>query len=320
MDLSYKILWIEDSEDWMNAAKQGIKDIFDNLALDLEILPYHSYSIFESDLISDSIDLKSFDLMLVDYNLSGKNIGNDNGNTLISKIRAKEVYSEILFYSLEGEDILRQKVSSDKLEGVYIADRATGFDTKVNQIILYTIRRIQDLKFLRGFVVAEVSELEHFTIILLKELLKEEHHTNFEQQCITLKKKSKDDLSEKIKDIEKIATSNISDILKLLDGEQKYRAIHRLKEKIISEGINQVLNDNISKHIIDVEKYKKEILKVRNLLAHVKEIQKENGEKVLQSIINNEEILIDENMFIQIRKDIKYHKTLLSELIKSISN
>ena len=82
MNLKYKILWIENEEDWVDSIEDQIQEYLDNLGFE-----------FKKKLISkedQEIDYNSWDLILMDLNLASQ----PNGAELISKIRNQGVKDE----------------------------------------------------------------------------------------------------------------------------------------------------------------------------------------------------------------------------------
>ena len=85
MNLKYKILWIENEQDWVESIEDKILDYLNDLGFD-----------FEKNLISKEekdFDYNYYDLILMDLNLADQ----PNGAELISKIRELGVYTDVVF-------------------------------------------------------------------------------------------------------------------------------------------------------------------------------------------------------------------------------
>ena len=111
MKLKYKILWIENEEDWVESIEDQIQEYIEDMGFD-----------YEKKLIrkeEKDIDYNNYDLILMDLNLADK----PNGAELISKIRELGVYTDVVFYSAMGIDDLRAKGKEKELEGVYYSGR-----------------------------------------------------------------------------------------------------------------------------------------------------------------------------------------------------
>lgn len=150
MRLKYKILWIENEEDWVDSIYDQIQEHLSDLGFE-----------FEKKLIAredKSVNYDEYDLILMDLNLAEQ----PNGAELIERIRNLDVFTDIVFYSSVGIDTLREKGREKNLEGVYYSGRTpeNSFVRKVCQVIDSTIKKVQDLSNLRGLVMAEVSDLD----------------------------------------------------------------------------------------------------------------------------------------------------------------
>lgn len=150
MKLKYRILWIENEQDWVESIEDQIHEYLEDLGF-----------TYEMKLIGKeekNIAYNDYDLILMDLNLSDQ----PNGAELISKIRELGSYTDVVFYSSIGIEELRAKGKEKELEGVYYSGRTpeTSFVNKVKAVIDSTLKKVQDLANLRGLVMAEVSELE----------------------------------------------------------------------------------------------------------------------------------------------------------------
>jgi len=117
-----------------------------------------------------------------------------------------------------------------------------------------------------------------------------------------------------VKKLEKCKSSRNSDDIvhsSLFDSEKKRRSISKLLEFINSK---EIIIPNAC-----MEEYREEILRVRNILAHVKEELDGNGEIYLRSLIKGFEALkFDDQFCITIRNDIRKHSKNLDKIIDVI--
>ena len=271
MKLKYKILWIENEEDWVESIEDQIQEYLEDLGFD-----------FEKRLISKeekNIDYNDYDLILMDLNLADQ----PNGAELISKIRELGAYTDVVFYSAMGIDDLRAKCKEKELEGVYYSGRTpeASFVKKVKAVIDSTIKKVQDLNNMRGLVMAEVSELDSRMASLIKKYFIEKGN---DAKTATFKK-------HLVKDIEK-ATKK-----KLTESEKcDKQCTHKWSGLTINEIIQDFEFDasrkaRAVKLIIDEEKYpydakngsfsedyRIDMLNMRNQLAHCVSIIKDGKE------------------------------------------
>ena len=159
MTLEYKILWFEDEEGWYDAI---YKDVSDYLS-EHGSTPIPNRKDNGSD-ISKIFDEDDYDLIMIDYNLIG-----DKGDSVIKKIRDLDVFTDIIFYSQQGEVAVRNSIKDKGVDGVYCADRSqTEFLEKVKKVIYTTIKKVVDVDNMRGIVISKTSELD----ITLEEVTK----------------------------------------------------------------------------------------------------------------------------------------------------
>jgi CheY-like chemotaxis protein len=304
MKLKYKILWIENEEDWVESIEDQIQEYLEDLGFD-----------FEKRLISKeekNIDYNDYDLILMDLNLADQ----PNGAELISKIRELGAYTDVVFYSAMGIDDLRAKGKEKELEGVYYSGRTpeASFVKKVKAVIDSTIKKVQDLNNMRGLVMAEVSELDSRMASLIKKYFIEKGN---DTKTATFKK-------HLVKDIEK-ATKK-----KLTESEKcDKQCTHKWSGLTINEIIQDFEFDasrkaRAVKLIIDEEKYpydakngsfsedyRIDMLNMRNQLAHCVSIIKD-GKEILKT--KDEDIEFDDAKFKSIREQIKAYNALFDDI------
>lgn len=303
MRLKYKILWIENEEDWVDSIYDQIQEHLSDLGFE-----------FEKKLIAkeeESVIYDEYDLILMDLNLAEQ----PNGAELIERIRNLNVFTDIVFYSSIEIELLREKGREKNLEGVYYSGRTpdSSFVRKVCQVIDSTIKKVQDLSNLRGLVMAEVSDLDSLMDEIIQKyyvdqsLLDEFHHKITKDKEKNIKKSLDIDGI----DCEKACKLNwrqlnIDKLLKIIDSSQKVRAINILLERNKKQGTVLYQSSN-EKGFVD--NYNKDIIDVRNNLAHCSSII-ENGKEILKT--RNGDLIFDTDRITEIRKKIReYHELFL---------
>lgn len=302
MRLKYKILWIENEEDWVDSICDQIQEHLSDLGFE-----------FEKKLIAkeESVNYDEYDLILMDLNLAEQ----PNGAELIERIRNLNVFTDIVFYSSIEIDILREKGREKNLEGVYYSGRTpeNSFVRKVCQVIDSTIKKVQDLSNLRGLVMAEVSDLDSLMDDIIQKYyvdqsLLDEFHRKIPKDKEKNIKKSLDNDGIDCKKTCKLNWHqlNIDKLLKIIDSSQKVRAINILLERHKKQGTVLYKSPN-NKGFVD--NYNKDIIDVRNNLAHCSSII-ENGKEILKT--RGGDLTFDTDMIIEIRKKIRvYHELFL---------
>ena len=304
MKLKYKILWIENEQDWVESIEDQIQEYLEDLGFD-----------FEKRLISKeekNIDYNDYDLILMDLNLADQ----PNGAELISKIRELGAYTDVVFYSAMGIDDLRAKGKEKELEGVYYSGRTpeASFVKKVKAVIDSTIKKVQDLNNMRGLVMAEVSELDSRMASLIKKYFIEKGN---DTKTATFKK-------HLVKDIEKATKKKLTESEKCdkqcthkwsgltineiiqdfeFDASRKARAV-----KLIIDEENYPYK---AKNINFYDDYRIDMLSMRNQLAHCVSIIKD-GKEILKT--KDEDIEFDDAKFKSIREQIKAYNALFDDI------
>lgn len=303
MRLKYKILWIENEEDWVDSIYDQIQEHLSDLGFE-----------FEKKLIAkeeESVNYDEYDLILMDLNLAEQ----PNGAELIERIRNLNVFTDIVFYSSVGIDTLREKGREKNLEGVYYSGRTpdSSFVRKVCQVIDSTIKKVQDLSNLRGLVMAEVSDLDSLMDeIIVKYYVDQSLLAEFHRRITKDKENNiKKSLDNDGIDCEKTCKLNwrqfnIDKLLKIIDSSQKVRAINILLERHKKQGTD-LYQSPTDKGFVD--NYLQDIIYVRNNLAHCSSVI-ENGKEILKT--RSGDLFFDTDMIIDIRKKIReYHELFL---------
>ena len=296
MNLKYRILWIENEEDWVESIEDQIQEYLEDLGF-----------VYGRKLIAkeeQDISYNDYDLILMDLNLADQ----PNGAELISKIRDLGVYTDVVFYSASGIDELRAKGREKELEGVFYSGRTpdTAFVNRVKAVIDATLKKVQDLNNLRGLVMAEVSELDALMDKIIPSYFNTEERMALFHKHITANREKtlRDSLNCANKCQLTWRGKDIQEIVSLLDSSQKARAI-----KIIIEQSRP----NLYKEGNFYEDYVKAIITPRNELAHCKsEIRK--GKEIL--LTRKGDKCFDATFFKEIRKNILKYTQVFNELLQ----
>ncbi|MCG8102088.1 MAG: hypothetical protein N0C91_06830 [Candidatus Thiodiazotropha endolucinida] len=136
MNLDYYVLWYEDNDEYYESAHESLELWFDEMGFRLHIDRYKENDNLDSDLVKEK-----YDLIIVDLNLNGP----DNGDTIIQNFRGKKIYTEVIFYSAKGADVVRDAVvNAHGMNGVYCADKGS-FNEDVIEVIETTIKKFSAL-------------------------------------------------------------------------------------------------------------------------------------------------------------------------------
>lgn len=305
MNLDYKILWFEDQENWYDEAKKVVKRIVEE----------HGFTFPEPPRYANSkewgvINFREFDLILVDLKLD-----NETGDSIIERIRTEaDIYTEIVFYSSDGESAVRKAILAKEVDGVYCSARdADKFERKVTKVIETTLKKVQDINNMRGLIMASTSDLDEVMLEIIEKFVNIGNKDSlnissyiFEivDEFISQKNTSYTDLKKNNDSI-----GLVNDTL-LFDSYKRARVIQRI--------IKMISNENLEHLAKFLEVYNKEIINPRNAFAHVTPKEDENGNKILVPKRGDTIIFTDEYCK-EIREKLSVHNdnlNLISEHIK----
>ena len=294
MNLNYKILWYDDHKEYFESR--------DNERILSDILSWgfmpHITPVHDPAGLSQHEPFGDFDMLIVDFDL-GADI---SGAKFIKSVRDLNVYAEIIFYSMKGDDALWQAVIDERLQGVYVVHKS-GIDTKLLEVARHSVSKVLDLENMRGIVMAEVGDLDElleriFTLAM--------HGITEEQRQLVYKsfvKKSREP-DEKFEQALAAFESapSIESLLALSDGsEKRVQNFNRVKRH------HPLLNPhNFS------DEYRKAILDPRNFLAHGVPERKE-GESLLFRH-RGKEFLFDDEVGKTLRHKILEYKAAFTEI------
>jgi len=166
MRIDYNILWFEDIKESFNTKKTFVKDIVEELGFNL---PEPRNEINGENI--GEINFPEFDLIIVDLNLSKK----EKGPELMEKIRQMDVYTEVVFYSSDGEDAVRAALRDHQIDGAYCAGRANDdFEDKVRKVIKTTVKKVQDINNMRGLIMAETSDIDNTMLSIIQNVIEKD--------------------------------------------------------------------------------------------------------------------------------------------------
>lgn len=317
MSLTYNILWVDDR-----------KEDYQDAELDIELKKYLQDNFFTPNIIMcETVDTAEqflnntkFDVIFSDYNITEEK----KGNIFISDIRARNINTEILFYSAQKELPISDfnRVTFCKL------DSEKGYDellSNMKNLINLTLEKLNDLTNLRGLVISEVSELENKMVeILLKYFKTSDPQINknrreeFDLQILTpVENENKS----------KLINCPIDKNIETTD-ERPCKSIHRQTDitKIITDpdfgsfkkanSMKLVLANYNTPRIEKLfNKFSFTIIQERNKLAH-SSTKIKDGLEVL--ITKSGDKIYDQNEIKKLRKHIKEYDSLFNEILEKV--
>lgn len=263
--MTYKILWIDDAEDYVDSTKELVVQAIQNSFMDADIESYSDYDEFKSEKLEnfDATSFDFYDLILMDFALSGT-----TGDAVIRELRSKEIYTDIVFYSSDKENMESSLKNSDQLNGVFLADRANLLEI-IGRVVQKNLKREYRISNIRGLIMDSTSEFDYIcqstTIALFEKL-------SSEQQDVIVRKakeyvesaasKSGQNFEGLNKKVGKSFIKNaIQSVEYVMDNKDRY-ALMGLIVKFFDDG--PIAQEDFS------QKYSDELIKPRNKLAHAK--------------------------------------------------
>lgn len=238
MNTTYKILWIDDSEEFIESTEELIMDVVNDNNMFPQIQYYVHYQEFEKKelMAFDAAIFNQYDLLIIDYALSGI-----TGDEIIRKLRFKNIYTDVMFYSSELQTMRAEMQHTDHLDGVFFADRddLTGV---VDRVIKKNLRREYDIANIRGLIMDNSSEFDYIcriTSVALYELLTPEKQSEIEEAARKFVAEANLRSSKNFKELEgkqgrtyvKKAIESMEYIMNNKDRYQLMTILRRVQEK-----------------------------------------------------------------------------------------
>ncbi|RXK60663.1 response regulator [Lacibacter luteus] len=304
MKLDYNILWFEDIKSSFEAKKLIVKEIVEEFGF--------NFSEPRNEIDGrniEAIDYEKYDLLLVDLNLAGT-----KGPALIDKIRHNEgVYTEVIFYSSDGEKAVRNVLKEYEIDGAYCAGRENDdFEEKVQKVIKTTIKKVQDINNMRGLIMAETSDIDHTMLSIINTVISTNSFGIKDSLTQKIFENVQSKVSSKKDDFDRFLRNNrIENVIKdniMFDTSQKILAIQFIIDSIDHEITHPHKGNQFSTSY-------SELKQKRDLLAHVVEVY-EDGIKKLKS--GNRELEFTDEFCVDVRVKIKGHSTNLGQILSLV--
>jgi len=308
MKLQYKILWIDDNIE--NYIEAGINSQFEEFLANQGFDP--KVNLFETGekALEELEKDKKYDLILSDYQIAG----GDQGDSLIRRIREGDIYTEVLFYSAQPNfNEVAQKLYQDRVSFLSLVgdDAFRLFKEKVYWLVNLTISKLQELNNMRGLVMAETSELDTQIEDILIEIMSNDSQLTKDLR-VYMNEKIEENNTYRIGILNNIGQLSNNDLVKhrvLFDASKKSRTLNEYIKKSGLANREESLKDF---H----QKYEKDVLLIRNDMAHSKSDTIDGIEYLILSKDGDQPIKIDQEECIKIRTNLRKY----TELLRIIKN
>lgn len=326
MDLTFRIIWFEDVDEWYNTTSRRVSRYIKNKNFKVEIMRIERASDFDLK----EHQLQNYDLLIVDYELEKiyeqNGVKSIYGTEIIRMIRDGNFLNDVLFYSSHGFDVINRVMKQEGLQGVFIADRNNDeFLEKVQLLVDKAIRRADNLINIRGVVMDTTSGFDNKIRDLISIIwpILGDKETKIAND---IKKKI---LRDNIKTAEKLDEKYLeinADNIDALLNERDFSAIRqaRLLSWCIesNEVLKKKLQENFKKYLQlnngaeqgkFYELYKDDIIRYRNALAHVKNTPSIDS-KVIIGEVDGKFVQFDQELCDQLRKKLLNYESVLDDM------
>jgi len=273
MNLDFGILWIEDSyslEEEENLRRR-VRDA--GFVARIEAIP-NSEGIEEH--ARKHTLYHRYDFILLDYRLK-----DENGDDLAPRVRELFPSTTILFYSGSvQEEPLRRMIADKQVEGVYCSARER-FIERTGVLIDQTARALDRLSGMRGLamrVVAECDELMKKTMLsmCIRDSTCAGKVTKLDEDVLDFMSKTKAAYEASVGgDLASRLETRAVDSLKLFKHFRRLTQVSVNNPK--SFGLNEEQVERLRELRQQTSQYDPHVLKRRNVLGHVVEVQREAG-------------------------------------------
>ena len=278
MNYDLNILWIEDSGSWLEPAKEFFLlkvEEADGLLINIKTISSGDEIKALSDSIKkESLGFKLYDIIFVDYNISNE----INGDRLIEEFRNSNIDADILFYSDKlNSDQQKEKMKNYEFSGIYVSTKE-NFQENAIKIYDKNKRRLTSLLNIRGMLTDKTSEndfvIKSYLVMKYADLL-DKQKKQVSQKVNELLKERISIVTKSLEKSEKLSDNETHDIEMLCKLPDFLFTITN-KYQIFYEILNIVEDKKFNDY--SLRKYKKEIINMRNNVAHKKiEICKQQG-------------------------------------------
>lgn len=267
MNIKYKVLWIDDDDDYIEGALELIEDTIKENDMIPQI---KTYSIFEEykekELSNFDLDVfNMYDQIIIDYALSGT-----TGDKVIADLRSRNIFTDIVFYSSNFERMKEELTNkAQHLDGVFFAQRE-DLTTAVDKVLKKNLKREYNIANIRGLIMDSTSEFDYIcrtTTLALFEKLSPEKQAEIVSKARLYVSDAKSKSEGNFGGLDRITTDKgflkkaMESVDYVMDNKNRYEIMAMVVREFDD---SEVYKDNFS------EDYQKNIIKPRNDLAHNK--------------------------------------------------
>lgn len=159
--MKFRIIWIDDSQTWVNSVVEDLREAFTEAKFDPVIEQFAEVNAEARNAIKSNY----LDLLIIDCNLPGI-----NGNEFILELRTDRCFSHVVFYSQEAKNL--SLIHADN-HFSHVTPRA-DFNDVIEQVADQAFRKYNHPAFMRGLLLSEFIDLESLMDDLISQCFKGE--------------------------------------------------------------------------------------------------------------------------------------------------
>lgn len=288
---TYKIYWFENEDGWLNSAIANLEEKYGDSKIEFDIKPFKNREGIEKITPQTEIDI-----MLMDYNLSGV-----QGDEIITILREKNILCDIIFYSQKADfdEELKDR------EGVFATAR-NNLARELNKKIDKHKTLIEDVSTLRGNFITSAIDLE----LKMNELITSFFELDFDKEVFFKEEIIETDffhVGAKLKVVKRIGIEQLKNLENEMMETEGVKKQLLNKEKIKLEATLGIFKG-----------YDKEIMDVRNTLAHSKDEIHDDGSALFRHNTKGTEYIVNEAWIREKMKHLVMHSINLDRLLSFV--
>ena len=320
MKLEYRILWVEDELDYIDAFPF---ERIENHIRDSGFEPIFVVHSSPED-VKKVVNKNEFDLLVVDFRITNDDY---HGSNLIQDIRRNNCLTKVVFYSGDGVSALHIESGKKGLEGIYFGPKdIDSLIRKITDVFDLTVRKILDVNNMRGFVMAGVAELD----VLLEEIIEHKRTKLSIEGQLELRRKLVEKILPKSEYLYALAhnlpvekqTSVTAALAGIKDHEPAMFEVLFDRRMDSSKRMDTVVGFCKTNAYLNAYKNDfismKQLLDWRNALAHQKPLKKEDG--VLEFKVQGVTKEFNDIQTLELRKSIRLYIDKLTSILDSVKN
>ncbi|HHQ4457401.1 TPA: hypothetical protein ACSPZI_003790 [Aeromonas hydrophila] len=249
MDMSYRILWIDDHPEHLQGARDVLSVFLSTLGLSLDEETISEFDERSDRTIAQKIRENNIhDLIVIDYDLGLGGIV--NGVSLIKRIRTFS-FATIVLYSAKSEVELRKLVFENAIDGVFIIEK-TQLKTKILPIVDHSVSRVLHPSYIRGLVVGTVGEIEGIFNDMLEQLISKGGDTCKGEFIGKYVGSTKTFHEDELRKLDVVSNENYARYIKRMNLRQKIGILAELMDQVASTPAEFIFVEKLQHFLDDI--------------------------------------------------------------------